>query len=211
MKEKKGINPAALGALLKGDIDNFVVASTPGGIEAQEAQGQRDFVSNETLPLECLHYNGDADELLKSLGFELGDAVDDLFRSVKLPDGWSKKPTEHSMWSRVVDASGRERLAVFYKAAFYDRRAHFSFRQRISMARDWDLEERQNKCVVRVIADGDKILYETEIRDLPADNPWRVSEQLERDAEMWTNRIFPEWRDPGAYWNTDLLEIARRS
>jgi len=31
-------------ALAKGDIGNFLVAATPGGIEAQEARGQRDLV-----------------------------------------------------------------------------------------------------------------------------------------------------------------------
>ena len=30
------------------------------------------------------------------------------------------------MWSSVVDELGRERAAVFYKAAFYDRRAHMT-------------------------------------------------------------------------------------
>jgi len=46
------MNLAALRALAEGDDENFVVAATPGGIEAQEAQGQRDFVASDTLPLD---------------------------------------------------------------------------------------------------------------------------------------------------------------
>jgi hypothetical protein len=44
-------NPAALSALAKGDIGNFLTASAPGGIERQEAEGQRQMASSFlTLP-----------------------------------------------------------------------------------------------------------------------------------------------------------------
>jgi hypothetical protein len=33
------------------------------------------------------------------------------------------------MWSQLVDAEGVPRVAIFYKAAFYDRKAHMSFDQ----------------------------------------------------------------------------------
>lgn len=47
MKENNRFNitPAALGAFLAGDLDNFVTAATPGGIEAQEKAGQTSFVA----------------------------------------------------------------------------------------------------------------------------------------------------------------------
>ena len=44
------VNPAALAALLAGDMDNYIVATTPGGIEAQEKRGQASFVNSATLP-----------------------------------------------------------------------------------------------------------------------------------------------------------------
>lgn len=65
------MNPAALSALLKGDIDNAVIASTPGGIERQEAQGQRKLVESAMLPKEI---NGATREQLTELGFKLGGA-----------------------------------------------------------------------------------------------------------------------------------------
>lgn len=131
MKEKRAINPAALGALARGDIENYLVASTAGGIEAQEAQGQRSFVESETLPVSVDGHEYGGDAALADMGFELGPEVadDPIFRYAKLPDGWKKEPAEHSMWSKIVDETGRERISIFYKAAFYDRRAEMYIRK----------------------------------------------------------------------------------
>jgi hypothetical protein len=59
------------------------------------------------------------------LGFTFGDPVpgDPLFQQATLPEGWSKQPTDHSMWTKIVDDRGVERVEVFYKAAYYDRSA----------------------------------------------------------------------------------------
>lgn len=94
----------------------------PGAIEASERRGQDELVRSSVLPTEGL------DDLIAawgSLGFKVGDRVpnDELFTFVELPAGWTMKATDHAMWSRVLDDNGRERAAVFYKAAFYDRRA----------------------------------------------------------------------------------------
>lgn len=98
-------------------------------IMGMEAAGQRQLVHSDTLPTK-------GSDALVDLGFKLGDVVvgDEMFRHVTLPDGWSKQPTDHSMWSKVVDEHGRERVGVFYKAAFYDRKAHCSVATPISYA-----------------------------------------------------------------------------
>lgn len=90
-----------------------------GYIESMEAAGQRQFVESTTIPTKC-----DA-EALTALGFTLGEQVpgDALFRYCTLPTGWSRQATDHSMGSNIVDELGRERVSVFYKAAFYDRKA----------------------------------------------------------------------------------------
>lgn len=88
-------------------------------IEGMEAEGQRQLVASAVLPIDC---NGDEDAIL-ALGVTFGEPTDDLFREVTLPDGWEKRGTDHDMWSEVVDEQGVARIAVFYKAAFYDRRA----------------------------------------------------------------------------------------
>ena len=111
-------NPAAVSAAARGDMDNFMVAATPGGIEAQEAMGQAALVgTKDTLPKDC------PQKELEALGFVFGGPIDDLFINVTFPAGWSKKATEHSMWSELLDETGKKRGAIFYKAAFYDRRA----------------------------------------------------------------------------------------
>jgi hypothetical protein len=76
---------------------------TPGGIEAQEARGQRQFVNSATLPRRCI---GCTREQVERMGVVFGADVDALFVNVTLPDGWSKVPTTHSMWSELRDAGG---------------------------------------------------------------------------------------------------------
>lgn len=46
------ISPAALAALAQGDLENARIASTPGGIERQEKQGQIDESLRDTLPID---------------------------------------------------------------------------------------------------------------------------------------------------------------
>lgn len=92
-------------------------------IEAQEAQGQREFVESTLLPKRV--NSPMAWEKLLSLGATRGDDFDDLFVNATLPPGWSKVATRHSMWSDLVDGRGLIRGSVFYKAAFYDRDAFF--------------------------------------------------------------------------------------
>lgn len=119
-KKKEGISSAAMVATLAGDFENAMIAATPEGIEAQEAQGQKDFVANNTLPIQC---NFCTRKQLEEMGIVFGEPVDDLFVEVQLPEGWKKVPTGHSMWSDLVDAEGNKRASIFYKAAFYDRDA----------------------------------------------------------------------------------------
>lgn len=117
--------------------EGLLIAASRGGIEAQEAQGQRDLLNSETLPSEILHCT---QEDMEALGFDFGDEVpgDPLFRQVRLPAGWSRKGSPHAMWSDIVDERGIARVAVFYKAAFYDRRAHMSIASvGGTVANDW--------------------------------------------------------------------------
>lgn len=101
----------------------------PGGlnqaIAEQERAGQAQLVNSEQLPTD-LNGCGKAD--FEALGISFGDPTpgDPLFQSATLPDGWKREAADHDMWSYVVDQFGRRRIAVFYKAAFYDRRAFMS-------------------------------------------------------------------------------------
>ncbi|MER7361851.1 hypothetical protein [Nonomuraea wenchangensis] len=95
---------------------------TSGAIERMEAQGQRQIVNSDVIPVRI---NSGSEEDLTALGFKLGGKVegDPLFRYAVLPDGWKRQGSEHAMWSHIVDELGRKRISIFYKAAFYDRDA----------------------------------------------------------------------------------------
>ena len=100
----------------------FATGDTTAVIGAQEKAGQQQVVRSDRLPT---HLNSGTDADLEALGFTFGepDPHDQLFRPATLPDGWTKQGSDHDMWSYVVDELGRRRVGVFYKAAFYDRRA----------------------------------------------------------------------------------------
>lgn len=91
----------------------------PGMIEASEAHGQRELAASSQLPTQGLS------ELATKFGIEIvgPSQGDGLFTDVRLPAGWQVKPTEHSMWSDLIDDTGTKRASIFYKAAFYDRDA----------------------------------------------------------------------------------------
>jgi hypothetical protein len=92
-----------------------------GYIQGMEAQGQRQLVNSTALPTQ-----GDW-EGAQALGVIRGEHVpgDSLFTNATLPEGWEKRATDHSMGSEVIDERGVPRISIFYKAAFYDRRADF--------------------------------------------------------------------------------------
>ena len=103
-------------------------AGTDRYIENMEAEGQRQLVASTTLPAQGNDYPGRKTnwEMLEAMGVVRGEPVDGdaLFVHATLPAGWAKRATDHSMWSEIVDDRGVTRAMVFYKAAYYDRRAH---------------------------------------------------------------------------------------
>lgn len=117
--KKKPRKESAIETLLRG----MDTGSSSRAIYDQEAAGQRSFVQSMTLPTKINGQNVLEAAGVKFLGQVEGD---DLFQYVELPQGWKFEPTDHSMWSKLVDSQGRERASIFYKAASYDRRAFAS-------------------------------------------------------------------------------------
>lgn len=99
-----------------------IVHGGSGSIEASEARGQQELVHSNTLPSEMQKEDRDT---LEAAGVVFGKVVggDSLFIQCTLPEGWTKKPASHPMWSELLDEKGRKRASIFYKAAFYDRKA----------------------------------------------------------------------------------------
>lgn len=109
-------DPAAQMGLL---AEGMVTGSAETFITGQERAGQHELVHSDQLPAEC-----DRDAL-EALGFTLGnpDSSDPLFIPARFPVGWTREGSDHAMWSYLLDGYGRRRASIFYKAAFYDRRA----------------------------------------------------------------------------------------
>ena len=212
--KEKDMNPAALFALLSGDLENALIASTPGGIEAQEAQGQADFVANETLPRKCGF--GTTRQQIEAIGIVFGENVDDLFVSVKLPEGWRKSATGHSMHNDLLDEKGRRRASIFYKAAFYDRSASIDlcnrYRVSVNPVTGWDDPDYRQSGWHCVVSDCESVISTS--GQIEPEPPYDCDEQraewlawhdkkdgLAKSGQSWLDEHYPDWRDPVAYWD----------
>lgn len=94
-----------------------------GYITGMESAGQAQLVNSDRVPTDL---NGLSEEDFTALGFTFGpaDPDDPMFRPASLPPGWRREGSSHAMWSYITDERGIHRVSIFYKAAFYDRRAH---------------------------------------------------------------------------------------
>lgn len=177
-------------------------------IEALEAEGQRRLVKSTQLPV-----HGSEDPRWATFGLKFGERpTDDIFRDVELPHGWRLEPTEHPMWSALVDEKGRKRAAVFYKAAFYDRSAHMRVCDRFTVERDYEDDAVLRTCVYEsgsvlfataavprpVIPDRYSAPADVRVAALDARNAAEAAQVAECEAWLDANR--PKWRDPIAQW-----------
>lgn len=159
-------------------------------IEALEARGQKQLVVSDVLPVKWLH---GPMSCLGQAGVVFGEicADDPLFQEVTLPKGWSKKATDHAMWSKLLDDKGRERASIFYKAAFYDRGAHISPTCRFSVSA-YHVDGKA------VVFDGGNIIHEIPIE---GDGGYDEKQVAETNCRSWLISKYPKWQDPSQYWD----------
>lgn len=162
----------------------------PGGIEAMEKRGQEELVQSDVLPTERL---GKHKWLLERWGFKIGAVVKDdpLFTEVTLPAGWTKKATDHGMWSKVVDEQGRERVSVFYKAAFYDRRAHVMVEPRYVV--DYDTASVLDRKTGATLFTAEPVVPDSD------GDEWTVRGDRIREARKWADDNGIDRDDPAAW------------
>jgi hypothetical protein len=194
MTDNLRLTPAALGAIARGDIANAIVAATPGGIEAQEAAGQRQMASSfRTLPK-------DMDRAPAEIfGFKFLADADDLFVNVLAPEGWAIRPTDHSMNSDIVDDKGRVRGGIFYKAAFYDRSANGHWRGRYRLENEYGVDYRVTATKAVDTATGET-LFSIPI-PTGGGTEWERREIVDKTAAAQLAERFPDFRDVTAYWD----------
>ena len=190
-----------------GFLVEAMVLGPSGAIERQEAQGQAEFANSDTLPTELQAcYIGDervpSKPILEGFGVKFLGPVegDALFQYVELPAGWKRKPTDHAMWSELVDEKGRKRAGIFYKAAFYDRGAHLGLQSRFTVSRDY---ERKGEIVARV-KDGETTVFDT----TPVPEAEKYTDEWTKQGDdamgacrAWLDERYPNWRSPAAYWD----------
>lgn len=193
--------PAALTAALNGDFANALIASTPGGIEAQEAAGQASMVAACHLPRRVTGFLGGTtiDFVAQRLGITLGAIVDDLFIAANLPDGWKMVPTAHSMHSDLVDDKGRRRAGIFYKAAFYDRNADMRLDCRYSYRTVYDRTQDEGPVKFEAfdVVTG-AVLFSSEPA---AYRDWAAQDVARKVCEAWLTEHFPQYENPFHYWD----------
>lgn len=102
----------------------WLFGGNPYAIEAQESRGQKELCASNQLPKTDGYY--DVKEEYEKIGIKVIKETesDNIWYDVILPVGWKIEPTDHSMWSKLLDDEGKTRASIFYKAAFYDRSCH---------------------------------------------------------------------------------------
>jgi hypothetical protein len=200
--------------------------SPSGAIEAQEAAGQRELCGTTTrLPSDFNEYGdgaGKGKAALEAAGVKFLGPVegDDLFLQVELPPGWKVEPTDHSMWSALKDGHGRKRAGVFYKAAFYDRKAHIHVEARFNVQVDYPEDYKAGGPYVAKVTDGgEKVIWtspefhndeiyqdEEKRKKFMADNGYDALEEIKGErrarkaAREWLNEHYPDWEHLSCYW-----------
>jgi hypothetical protein len=89
------------------------------GVDVYARIKQRDLAVETKLPTPSSN-----DPVWAKMGVIFGEPVEGdkkFFRHATLPTGWKIVPTDHHMYSNLVDDKGRPRAQIGFKAAFYDR------------------------------------------------------------------------------------------
>jgi hypothetical protein len=192
------------------------VSLGPGFIEAQERAGQRDLVEAEQLPANM----GRERAVFEAMGIEfIGPTKDDpLFMDVRLPQGWKKRATGHAMHNELLDDRSNVRASIFYKAAFYDRRADMHARSRFALnVREFNDRREHRAYVIDRGADPatgaapnkDHVIFVTETVTSKGGDDWEGYDAAQKATfeagAAWLDAHYPDWRSPLAHWDVPRL------
>lgn len=145
-------------------------------------------------------------EIWEQLGFKFSEIEDDdILYDATLPEGWSMQATEHAMWINILDPNGRIRGKMFYKAAFYDRRADMSLNCRY----DIYTEHVDKDYSTRIVYFGnpeEKLFVAGQIKRRNSTGEeglkaYREEQELREIATKWANENYPDWKNVNAYWD----------
>lgn len=173
-----------------------------GGSEAiiaQENAGQRELAAKGRDAQLPENVSKEDRAALEKAGVKFFETVasDKLFRHAVLPVGWEIKPTDHAMYSDLLDEHGRKRASIGYKAAFYDRWAQMSACSRFEATYgkdDWgDRDAQSYPC----IKDGGKLVWRGAFMPGGCDSSTACREA----AIKVLSSLYPDYANATAYWD----------
>ena len=189
--------PSLRGYTMKGHEDGYILQDDAVQVCTkyweemwkQEVENQKQLAASSQLPSKN---NGPENVLdfYKGCGIEvIGEANGNkIFLDVRLPDGWSIKPTEHPMWRNLVDNNGCERARIFYDAFLgMHSRYYISFDKNKSNNDLWRYNAIDRK-TGNVIKAEEWDTY---------NNACNTRDTL----QAWLDQNHPDHQDPLAYWN----------
>lgn len=197
-------------------IAQAAVLGPSRSIEHMERVGQDELSRSSVLPSQCSEPDKRA---LQAQGVVFHHKVpdDEIFTNVALPEGWTIRPRDHAMHSDLVDERGRARASIFYKAAFYDRRASMNALTRFSIRLDYT--EKYDAPVQAGVFDGETRIHTTavlpcagyynKVTGEPATDVeraagvavWREAASITAGKQWLVEAGYPDHADPGSYWS----------
>lgn len=182
---------------------DWLFGINPEAIYNQESEGQKELNSSDQLPRKCNSPRGlNIKEQYELMGIKVISESDgdELFLDVKMPSGWRKEATDHSMWNNLVDDKGRVRGTLFYKAAFYDRDAFVNFKTRYERnCKYYDKE--YTYCVID--NSNKEVLFETDKLNSHkmGDDYFEKQDSYIAQCEDFLDNNYPQHKDINAYWS----------
>ena len=181
-------------------------------VENMEREGHEKAIRQGLMPKEMCP----AKEEWEKIGFVFKEIDDDLMYSVTLPEGWSRRMTDHDMHSEIVDANGLVRGTMFYKASFYDRKANMVLlpRYKITYKHD-DLDD--NSYVTTIyFGNENEMLYVAgevlERYDASVEEFYVAQEErrrLEEACKAYALENYPDYDSEFAYWDLPVVKTIK--
>jgi hypothetical protein len=205
-------NPNHMLAEMIGFLGDAMSGDPSGKLSPTEYAAERNGRHKQALAVAAMKLPSRMDRddrlLYEALGFTFGREVDKLFLEATFPEGWGTKPTDHYMYTHIVDERGRRRGQYFYKPDFWDTDASlWAPERRFRTEKDYSDNRRDDEVVMRVLDSGTEV-YRTKVFKLKAQGGEKIWETRERvegeamaDARGWLEARFPEYDNPLAYWS----------
>lgn len=189
---------------LKIDMLMMLAIGPEAAVPLIERRGQTELTQSTKLPNKG---SNDPESLESPIKWGPRPTGDALFRDATLPEGWTKKGSDHPMWSYVRDEKGRTRAEVFYKADFWDRDAFIRFSRRFYASSRYN-DDGSITYFVMDKGQGDKeeaIYAETpKLPDRETDvvARYKAEDEARKRAADWLAERYPDHQNPNAYWDS---------